>query len=205
MPEEARVAFAACSCVSALLAAAVLGVVRVCIGEFGAMDDCVHSVPAYIGDQACMLLCWLILFIIGMMCSTAPIDPDDVQHGAISGWFLLGCVTWQALAYFGVTALVLLYRHLVMYAGIESKLADVTMRRKAARRIDWEIGSSAHVQELEDEYATLKSRVAEIDHYYYTPYRFEVKSWRFTASMFLIRVAAALAVGLSMACIGGVS
>lgn len=205
-PEEVRAMFAASVCTGALLAAAVIGCIRLLSGGFGAISDDTYSMPGYFLDMGALLLVWAFLFLMGLAVCAGGVEQKHeggIPCGMLRASFCAFNILGQVVVYFGVTSLVLMYRHFVMYNGVKRRLAEAAMWRKASRRIDWEIGSSTHVQEIEDEYEDLKAKCAELEHGY-SPYHFEVRSWKFTMAMLLVRTAAALAVSeIAVRCIGG--
>lgn len=69
------------------------------------------------------------------------------------------------------------------------------MLRDVSRRIDWAIGSSTHVQELEDAYDKLNAMMISLDNDY-SPFRFKTRDVRFTAGMAALRVSLAMVVAL---------
>jgi hypothetical protein len=192
-PEEARAMLAACICTGSLFAACALGVLRLFIGQFGAMCVDTDTLGEFMLDQAIFMGAWVAMFLLGMsVCSMAFLGRSEVPGGdAIAG---VGIASNLA-AYFGLTWLLLLYRHFVMYHGVHRRLARAKMWRDASRRIDLAIGSSTHVQEIEDAYDKLYAMTTLLDNDY-SPFRFKVRDARFTAGMVALRVSAALVIML---------
>lgn len=200
--EEARAYFIASTVTSALLAAAALGCVRLWAGVFGTLTDDVDGPITYIMDQVAGFIVWLLLFCIGMVVCTAPVHAKDVPEHAIDDFFLVVCILGQAFVYFLGTAAVLVYRHFVMYHGVHRRLERAKVWRDASRRIDRAIGSSTHVKEIEDAYNRLYDMVSLLGTDY-SPYRFKVGNWRFTAGMAALRVSSAIVVALMANMVAG--
>lgn len=190
-PEEAQAMLAACICTGSLFAAAVLGAERLLTGRFGVLCIDSDTLVEVVLDQVINMCAWGILFLLGTsVCSAVFLERIEAPGDGTIIVVGIGC---NLVAYFGWTWLVLLYRHLAMYRGVYRRLERARIWRDASRRIDWAIGSSTHVHEIEDEYDRLQAMRNELERDY-SPVRFRIRSMKFTAAMLLVRVSAALGI-----------